>query len=291
MTDASREAFDKWWNTERPVVEMSPIHWTIWQAAIAWATEAQCKSKIPESVLKTVQRILDEESAYISRPNRKVDERIALAVTFALDAMRPQPEPPADLVKRAYAFLELPRDHKKFGPVETLAAFAAEYAAERVKAAQIQEEAWEWSGHDLRRLAHERDDAVSRAEAAEQALADVRSALSAVDYASLPDDYPVVGIAHIRMQTLQERTLGGLAEIGRREAAEQALAEEREAYHASSARLARLGGILGRVRWTADRRPASDTETTEALTDLWGACFAAALDAAAIRAQKGGENA
>lgn len=39
--------------------------------------------RAPESVLKAVERILDENSAWISRPSQEVTERVALAATIA----------------------------------------------------------------------------------------------------------------------------------------------------------------------------------------------------------------
>lgn len=46
-----------------------------------------------------------------------------------------KPDLPADLLERAHEFLQRPRDHKKYGPVETVAAFAAEYAAGQIATA------------------------------------------------------------------------------------------------------------------------------------------------------------
>jgi len=48
-----------------------------WDAVMAMLTSP------PASVLETVERILDESSAWISRPSREVTERIALAATIA----------------------------------------------------------------------------------------------------------------------------------------------------------------------------------------------------------------
>ena len=48
-----------------------------WEAVLA-----MLKSP-PASVLEAVDRILDENSAWISRPSREVTERIALAATIA----------------------------------------------------------------------------------------------------------------------------------------------------------------------------------------------------------------
>lgn len=48
-----------------------------WEAVLA-----MLKSP-PASVLEAVERILDEQSAWISRPSREVSERIALAATIA----------------------------------------------------------------------------------------------------------------------------------------------------------------------------------------------------------------
>lgn len=39
--------------------------------------------EVPEPVYKAVERILDDASAWIARPNRKVTERVALAATIA----------------------------------------------------------------------------------------------------------------------------------------------------------------------------------------------------------------
>jgi hypothetical protein len=37
----------------------------------------------PETVFKAVERILDDHSAWIARPNREVTEKVALAATIA----------------------------------------------------------------------------------------------------------------------------------------------------------------------------------------------------------------
>lgn len=48
-----------------------------------WEAIRSMLSSVPESVLASVERILDEHSAWISRPSREVSERIALAATIA----------------------------------------------------------------------------------------------------------------------------------------------------------------------------------------------------------------
>ncbi len=48
-----------------------------------WEAIRAMLSSVPESVLASVERILDEHSAWISRPSREVTERIALAATIA----------------------------------------------------------------------------------------------------------------------------------------------------------------------------------------------------------------
>lgn len=49
-----------------------------WEALLALLNPA-----VPEPVYQSVERILDEESAWISRPSREVSKRIALAATIA----------------------------------------------------------------------------------------------------------------------------------------------------------------------------------------------------------------
>lgn len=56
-------------------------------------------------------------------------------------------------------------------------------------------------------------------------LATIRATLASTDVVSLPNDYPTTKMAEDRIRTLNERTLGGLAIIGRAETAEARLAE------------------------------------------------------------------
>lgn len=46
----------------------------------------------PEPVVRAVERVLDEGSAWIARPNHQVTERVALAATLAVHAHLNWPE-------------------------------------------------------------------------------------------------------------------------------------------------------------------------------------------------------
>lgn len=86
---------------------------------------------------------------------------------------------------------------------------------------------YQWSDKPHRHvydLCRRLEEAANEIERLTAALAAVKEALSDVDYASLPNDFPEAKIAQIRMQTLQERTLEGLALIGKVEALTAALA-------------------------------------------------------------------
>ena len=52
-----------------------------WEAVVAML------SAVPEPFYKTVERILDENSAWIARPNREVTEKVALAAFIAAHVM------------------------------------------------------------------------------------------------------------------------------------------------------------------------------------------------------------
>lgn len=65
--------------------------------------------------------------------------------------------------------------------------------------------------------------------ASEAKLLNVRQILAGTDVGSLPNDYPIERLALETWNTLQERTLEGLALIGRAEAAEAKLEKAGEA--------------------------------------------------------------
>lgn len=90
---------------------------------------------------------------------------------------------------------------------------------------------------------------------------DIRAILASTDVGSLPDDYPTVRMAEDRMRTLNERTLEGLALIGKFEAAAARIerldqectasmaeiATERERAEKAEARIERLEEALRRL--------------------------------------------
>ncbi|MGV6874526.1 hypothetical protein ACUSIJ_17790 [Pseudochelatococcus sp. B33] len=188
-----------------------------------------------------------------------------------------QPEPHADLVRSAESvWSKWNEDDDDFRHMhEVMAAFAAECAAEWRRRAEAAERAY-MATVASRQVYRE------RAEAAEQELTKIREVLRDIDYASLPDDYPVSKIARVRMTTLNERTKQGLAEIGRYEAAEQALAEEREVAAGLMSTLEAVRSEF-RVEYTSDGRFAGSSHDSSAIPLIIGL-----LDAA-IRARKGGE--
>ena len=75
--------------------------------------------------------------------------------------------------------------------------------------------------------------------ASEATLLNVRQILAGTNVGSLPNDYPIERLALETWNTLQERTLEGLALIGRAEAAEAKLEKAREALE----RIDRRGGL------------------------------------------------
>lgn len=274
--DADR-AFEEWWTDNVAHGNVARMrHRDTWHAAVAWATAAMTETcefghkfawlpdhprnnqgyKVcPHCLLIGLKRAREDAEQAIERERRAA-----------------QPEPHADLVRSAESvWSKWNEDDDDFRHMhEVMAAFAAECAAEWRRRAEAAERAY-MATVASRQVYRE------RAEAAEQELTKIREVLRDIDYASLPDDYPVSKIARVRMTTLNERTKQGLAEIGRYEAAEQALAEEREA-----------------CAKVADEKAANSvflSETaSEDISPLHGAAAEAAISiAATIRARKGGE--
>jgi hypothetical protein len=48
-----------------------------------WDAVRSMLSAVPEPLYKTIERILDDHSAWIARPNREVTEKVALAALIA----------------------------------------------------------------------------------------------------------------------------------------------------------------------------------------------------------------
>ncbi len=97
-----------------------------------------------------------------------------------------------------------------------------------------------------------------RCEKAERELDEVRTILASTDIVSLPNDYPLSRMAHDRMERIKDLTLHGLAEIGRVEKAEAALAEAQlysrmlEADHVPKARLEAAEAALAEAQRERD---------------------------------------
>ncbi|MGV6875866.1 hypothetical protein ACUSIJ_24675 [Pseudochelatococcus sp. B33] len=265
MADADRKAFDKW-ARERDIPDQSVqriLLYAAWRGAIDYATKKAAKEKRRSGQLSGNPGSLD--AAPLSPT--AVDDKETAYIGGK--------DPPADLAERAARYWrEKDSQMQDVHFPDLLAAFAADYAAERIAEKEKALKATLQAEDNVRNHLAKWQ---SRAEVAEKELAKIREVLRDIDYASLPDDYPVSEIAQARMTTLNERTKQGLAEIGRYEAAEQALAEEREA-----------------CAKVADEKAANSvflSETaSEDISPLHGAAAEAAISiAATIRARKGGE--